>query len=263
MPTRLRNSSEITIDRQRGLPVLNWLGGGRLQRLTFMHDRFYKVLWRLLMEAERGNDGTNHKTGGTNGGTSGKKTKKTGYAVAFAGVKDGEGASTMALNFASAFAANSSKSVVLVDGNLRDPILHHEFEVKKKKALVDVIAGKATVEDAVTEVIPKKYYFLQAGHTEQNPVSIFESAKFSLLVRNLKERYDLVIFDSPSVLGSPGTSLIASTMDGLILVVQANGTRWEVARSAKRDLESAHIRVLGAILNKQQFIIPEAIYKRL
>jgi Mrp family chromosome partitioning ATPase len=50
-------------------------------------------------------------------------------------------------------------------------------------------------------------------------------------------------------------------MDGLILVVQANRTRWEVARSATRDLESAHIRVLGAILNKQQFIIPEAIYK--
>ena len=87
--------------------------------------------------------------------------------------------------------------------------------------------------------------------------------QFSLLVQKLKERYDLVIFDSPSVLGNPGSEVIASNMDGLILVVQANGTRWEVARSAKRDLESAHVHVLGAILNKQQFIIPEAIYKRL
>jgi capsular exopolysaccharide synthesis family protein len=262
MSTRLRNSSEATTDQQRGLPVLNWLGRGRLQNLTFMHDHFYKVLWKLLMEADRENNGANHKAGETNGSAREKRAKKTGYAVAFAGVKEGEGASTMAFNFASAFAANSSRSVVLVDGNLRDPVLHHEFEVKKK-GLVDVIAGKATVEDAVTEVISKKYYFLQAGQTEKNPVAIFESAKFSLLVQNLRARYDLVIFDSPSVLGSPGTELIASNMDGLILVVQANGTRWEVARSAKRDLESAHIRVLGAILNKQQFIIPEAIYKRL
>ena len=259
MATRLRNSSEVTTDRQRGLPILSWLSDGRLQKLTFMHDRFYKVLWKVLMEAERENNGGNREVGDADGNPKGKRAKKTGYAVAFAGVKEGEGASTMAFNFASAFAANSSRSVVLVDGNLGDPVLHHEFDVKKKKGLVDVVAGKATVEDAVTEVIPKKYYFLQAGLTEKNPVAIFESVKFSLLVRNLKERYDLVIFDSPSVLGSPGTSVIASTMDGLILVVQANGTRWEVARSAKRDLESAHIRVLGAILNKQQFPIPEAI----
>ncbi len=263
MSTRLRESSEVTTNRQRGLPVLNWLGGGRLQKLTFMHDQFYKVLWKLLIEAGRENNGANHKAGETNGNTKEKRAKKTGYAVAFAGVKEGEGASTMAFNFASAFAENSSRSVVLVDGNLGDPVLHHEFEVKKKKGLVDVIAGKATLEDAVTEVLSKKYYFLQAGETEKNPVTIFESAKFSLLVQKLREQYDLVIFDSPSVLGSSGTELVASNMDGLILVVQANRTRWEVARSAKRDLDSAHIRVLGAILNKQQFIIPEAIYKRL
>ena len=172
MATRLRNSSEVTTDRQRGLPVLNWLGGGRLQRLTFMHDRFYKVLWKLLIEA----GGENNKAGETDGNVKEKKVKKTGFAVAFAGVKEGEGASTMAFNFAWAFAANSSRSVVLVDGNLGDPVLHHEFEVKKKKGLVDVIGGKATVEDAVTEVISKKYYFLQAGQTEKNPVAIFESA---------------------------------------------------------------------------------------
>jgi capsular exopolysaccharide synthesis family protein len=263
MPTRFRNGSEVTSNQQRGLPVLNWLGGGRLQKLTFMHDHIYKVLWKLLMEADRENKAPNHKTVETNGNAREKKAKKTSYAIAFASVKEGEGASTMAFNFASAFAAHSSGTVVLVDGNLKDPVLHHEFEVKKKKGLVDVIAGKTTVEDAVTEVIPKKYYFLQAGQTEKDPVAILESRKFSLLVRNLRERYDLIIFDSSSVLGGPGTELIASNMDGLILVVQANRTRWEVARSAKRDLESAHIRVLGAILNKQQFIIPEAIYKRL
>jgi capsular exopolysaccharide synthesis family protein len=262
MPTRLRKNSEAATDQERGLPIVNWLGGGRLQRLTFMHDRFYKVLWKLLMEAERENNGANHKAGETNGSAREKKAKKMGYAVAFAGIKEGEGASTLAFNFASAFAVNSSRSVVLVDGNVSDPVLHHEFEARKK-GLVDIVVGKATVEEAVTEVISKKYYFLQAGLTERNPVTIFESEKFSLLVQKLKERYDLVIFDSPSVLGGSGTEMIASNMDGLILVVQANGTRWEVARSAKRDLESAHVRVLGAILNKQQFIIPEGIYRRL
>jgi capsular exopolysaccharide synthesis family protein len=258
MSTRLRESGEVANNRQERLPVLNWPGVGRLQKLTFMHDHIYKVLWKLLMET---NKGENHKAGETNGSAREKKAKKTGYAVVFAGVKEGEGASTMAFNFASAFAVNSPRSVVLVDGNLRNPILHHEFEVRKKKGLVDVVAGKATVENAVTEVVSKKYYFLQAGRTDKNPVAILESVKFPLLVQKLRERYDLVIFDSPSVLGNPEAELIASNMDGLILVVQANRTRWEVARSATRDLESAHIRVLGAILNKQQFIIPEAIYK--
>jgi capsular exopolysaccharide synthesis family protein len=241
------------------LPVLDRPGGGQLQDLTFMHDHFYKVLWKLLMEADREYNGANHKGGETHGNAGERKAKKTGYAVVFAGVKEGEGASTMAFNFASAFAAISSGSVVLVDGNVRDPVLHYEFEVKKKEGLVDVIEGNANVEDAVMEVISKKYYFLQAGQTRKNPIALYESAEFPLLVQKLRERYDLVIFDSPSVLGSPEADLIACKMDGLILVVQANRTRWEVAGSAKRDLESAHIRVLGAILNKQQFPIPEAI----
>ena len=249
---------------ERGVPAPGWLGGSQLRNMTFMYDHFYKVLWKILMRAERENNGAALKPKEGNGNGRAARAKKGGYAIAFAGVRGGEGASTMAFNFATAFAVSCPKSVVLVDGNLRSPILHYQFEIrKKKKGLVDLIQGKGDVEDAAAEITSKRYYFMQAGQRIDNPIALYESAKFPLLMQKLRDRFDLVIFDSSSVLDNPESLLLASRMDGLVLVVQAGRTRWEVARSAKRDLESAGVNVLGAILNKQRFVIPEAIYKRL
>ena len=94
-------------------------------------------------------------------------------------------------------------------------------------------------------------------------MALYESPKFPLIMQKLRERFDLTIFDSSSILDNPESLLLASRMDGVVLVVQAGKTRWEVAKSARRDLETASVNVLGAILNKQQFVIPQAIYKRL
>ena len=52
-------------------------------------------------------------------------------------------------------------------------------------------------------------------------------------MQKLRDRFDLIIFDSSSILGSPESLLVASKMDGFIMVIQAGKTRWEVARSAK------------------------------
>ncbi len=258
MPVRSRNNGESMAYQEREMPMLGWLGGSQLRNLTFMHDHFYKVLWKLLMQADREGAAREHE-----GNTKAAKGKK-GFALAVAGIRGGEGASTMAFNFATAFATSCPKSVILIDGNLRAPILHYQFEIKKrKKGLVDLIQGKGDVEDAASEVAFKRFYFMQAGQTSDNPVALYESAKFSTIMQKLRDRFDLIIFDSSSILGSPESLLVASKMDGLIMVIQAGKTRWEVARSAKRELESANVRILGAILNKQRFVIPEAIYKRL
>ncbi len=237
-----------------------WPGIRRLYRTTFMYGRFYKVLWKLLL----GRAGSNNRVVETEPDvatkrTTAQKTTKNGYTIAFAGCRPGDGASTMAFNFASAFAANSSKSVILVDGNLHDPILHHQFTVKKKKGLSDLVAGRIEPEDLVTEVTAGRYYFLQAGASVANPVAVYESPAFVTLMEKLRERYDLVIVDSPPLVDSPEALVLASGMDGVIMVLQAEETRWKEARSAQEDLASIGIPLLGAILNKKHLVIPDVI----
>jgi capsular exopolysaccharide synthesis family protein len=234
-----------------------------LHSLGYMYDHLYKVLWKLLSRMSNGNVAvTEEKKNGTKG-SNGKKTRKGGYAIVFAGCRDGEGASTMAFNFASAFARYSSKSVALVDGNLRDAVLHHQFRLQGSMGLSDVIQGKSAVQEAIAEITAGKYYFLQAGQWVKNPVSLYETTQFLAVVEQLREKFDLVIFDSPSLIENPESILLANAMDGLIMILEAERTRWEVAKAARSDLESVGVPILGAILNKRPLVIPEAIYRLL
>jgi capsular exopolysaccharide synthesis family protein len=226
-----------------------------------MYGRFYKVLWKLLVRAQRSNGNGTAETEPDAAAkkTTTRKTFKNGYAVALAGCRAGDGASTMAFNFASAFAANSSKSVILVDGNLHDPVLHHQFTVKKKKGLSDLVTGRMDVDNVVTEVTTGRYYFLQAGASVANPVAVYESPAFAALMEKLRAKYDLIIVDAPPLIESPEALVLASGVDGVIMVLQAEETRWEEARSAQSDLASVGIPLLGAVLNKKQLVIPDVI----
>ncbi len=238
-----------------------WPGIRRLYRTTHMYGRFYKVLWKLLVRAPHRNGNGAAETGPDAEAkkTATGKTTRNGYALAFAGCRPGDGASTMAFNFASAFAANSSRSVILVDGNLHDPVLHHQFTVKKKKGLSDLVMGRMDVDDVVTEVTTGRYYFLQAGASVANPVAVYESPAFAALMEKLREKYDLVIIDAPPLVESPEALVLASGVDGVIMVLQAEETRWQEARSARDDLASIGIPLLGAVLNKKQLVIPDVI----
>lgn len=230
-----------------------------LCRMEWMYDHFYKVLWKLLVRANRlpgprGAPPHNTKDG---------RLTRAGYVLAFAGCRQGDGASTMAFNFACAFASYSSRSVLLVDGNVRQPILHLQFPAEKKAGLTDLIEGQSPLEEAVLEITPGRYYFLRSGAKSVNPVMLYESEGFFSVMEQLRARYDIIIFDCPPLIDNPEAILLAAATDGLIMVLQADKTRWEVALAAVKDLEDARIPVHGAILNKKQFVVPESLSRLL
>jgi len=238
----------------------------QLCNLKNMYDHFFKTLWKLNNELDEIKKDVNKEENVKKVGrkrTRIRKEKKISNAIVFSGFRKGDGASTMALNFANAFAENSANSVVLVDANLRDPILDKQFRMKKKKGLFDILRGNAGMTDIVNEIIPKKLFFISAGQQTKNPITLFETVKFDNFLSQLREKYDLTIFDSAPLLGNPETTLLANKTDGLIMILNAEVTRWEVAKSVKNDLEDSNVRILGAILNRKQFIIPQAIYKLL
>ncbi|HPC67412.1 MAG TPA: CpsD/CapB family tyrosine-protein kinase, partial [Syntrophorhabdaceae bacterium] len=216
----------------------------KLVNLKNMYGSFYKAIWKLILEKE--SDETN---------------KKKGFAISFAGCRKGDGASTMSVNFAAAFSENTMEPVVLVDADLRNPILHQQFQLKNEKGISDVINGKVGLLDAIKEIKKGTFFFIPAGTESKNPTSLFSAPVFDSILKLLRDMFSLIIFDLPPILGNPESTLIANKMDGLILVLNADVTRWEVARAAKNDLETADVKILGAILNKKEFVIPQAIYR--
>jgi capsular exopolysaccharide synthesis family protein len=241
--------------------------GGRedlLVGITSMHDHFYRVMWALITNPAaraEGRAGRLRPTGRRTEEAADKGPGKTAFAVAFAGCEPGAGASTMAFNFASAYAASSPGRVLLVDGNLREPALHRQFAVGETRGLAGLIEGNVEIEDAVREIVFRRYYFLQAGRPATNPVSIYGSSKFLSIMQKLRERYDVIIFDAPALLDHAETAMLSARMDGLVMVLRAGKTRRAEAEAAVRDLRATGAVLLGAVINRRRHPIPAAVYR--
>jgi protein-tyrosine kinase len=209
-----------------------------------MFDRFYTVVRNLLI------------------GSAGKdQGDRALSSLVFSACNQGEGASTMALNFSLACAENSGQRIALVDANLRKPVLHKHFGVRREVGLVELVKGEATLREALVEIKSPEFCFVPSGKPVEKPIILFESSGFGALLDQLHNLFDLIIFDSSPLIRYPETNVLANKLDGLIMVLQAEGTKWEVAQVAKDGLVRARANVLGAILNKKQFFIPEKIYR--
>lgn len=175
----------------------------------------------------------------------------------------GEGASTVALNLAAALSKDKGQRVLLIDANLRDPSFHASFNLPISAGLSDVILDGADAKRTPRETVIPNLFVLTAGTSPPNPVGLFESPKLVDFVKAVREDFDWIIFDGAAVNSYPETAVLASKVEGTILVVEAENKRAEVALQAKERLEAAGGSILGAILNRRRFVIPEAIYRRL
>ena len=90
----------------------------------------------------------------------------------------------------------------------------------------------------------------------------FDSQRLNVLL-DLKKEFDYLVFDFPPIHTYPDIPILASLMDGVILVVRAEKTRYEVVQDAKEQLDIAHANILGVVLNRKKQVIPDFLYKRL
>jgi capsular exopolysaccharide synthesis family protein len=204
--------------------------------------------------------------------------EKDSYAIVVTAANGGEGTSTVALNMAYAYAYDSEKTALLIDGNLRMPVLHSHFGVPQEKGLTELVEGTAGLNEVLVRVqldeterrreeqtkatIPG-FHFIPAGHSIVNPIVLYQSPDFLAVLEQLRNTFSFIIIDTSPLIRYPETSVLAGKTDGAILVLQHEETNWEVAQVAKKYLQMTNSHIIGAIINKQQFFIPKQIYKYL
>jgi len=169
------------------------------------------------------------------------------FAMTSGGV--GEGKSTTLFNLAYVCAAIGDK-VLIVDSDLRRPVQHTIMGMQNRFGLTNVLMRDVPIEETIKPVpnVPN-LHFLPSGKLPRSSVGVLNTQRMRELIKNLKARYDYVFFDSPPVVGVSDASILASEVDGVMLVVQYRKYPRVMSLRAKRMVENVGGKLVGVVLN--------------
>ena len=172
----------------------------------------------------------------------------------------GEGKTTVAMNLAGTIAQNSPQRVALVDANLRNWDLQTRLNLPPCAGLVDILEGG---EDDLTNVIQKteldNFTIVPAGRAAANPYRLARSPRLLEVMGALRMANEFIVMDMAPILPVADTRVLASIVDGIVMVVAAGVTPREIVQRAMDAVGNE--RVLGVVLNGTQTSMPKMLQK--
>ncbi|HWZ94713.1 MAG TPA: polysaccharide biosynthesis tyrosine autokinase [Opitutaceae bacterium] len=167
----------------------------------------------------------------------------------------GEGKTLVSCNLASAFARHG-KRTLLIDCDLRRPMLHRHFKQENKLGLLPWYENGASLDDDITSnphlgivQIAEDFFLLCSGGRSKTPTEVLENPAFGQLIDRLKRQFELVVVDSPPLGAVTDSLLIAEHTDEIIYVCRFNRTNRKHIKLYIRSLQNSKNEILGIVLN--------------
>lgn len=170
----------------------------------------------------------------------------------------GEGKTTTCLNLGASL-AEAGHRVVVVDGDLRRPMVGRRLAAQTSVGFTDVLRGRVPLDDVVQSTSWPGMSFVPSGVVPPNPSELLGSARAGEVIDQLSSDFDYVLVDSPPVGPVTDAEVLAQWVDGVIVVVFANRSRIPELSASIDRLRSANASVLGVVLNGAR--VPERKYK--
>lgn len=159
-----------------------------------------------------------------------------------------EGKSTTSSNLAITMAKADLKTVLL-DTDLRRPVLHRVFGVKREPGLTDYLFGRAEIDEIFKQTEVENLYLVPCGIVPPNPSELLGSEKMKEFIEYLKSNYDMVIFDTPPLVAVTDALILANQVDGVLLVASAGKTEIDVIDKAREMIHRVGGNIIGVLLN--------------
>lgn len=170
-------------------------------------------------------------------------------SFAVTSTRPGEGKSTTSLALATTL-TRAKRKVILVDGDMRSPSVHHLGGVSHDHGLSNFLSGEDNIDALTFEMNDLGFTAMSAGPIPPNAAELLTGARLPLLISRLLDTYDHVVIDSPPVMGLADAPLIASRVEGVIYAVESHGIRSSLVKTAIARLSSANARIFGGVLTK-------------
>ncbi len=175
--------------------------------------------------------------------------------------RNGEGVTTVSHNIGRYIASTLGHRVLIIEANPRHLLYKKKHKLSTGPGLFDVLEENATLDQAVKNV-GDKLYVLPVGKTELNPNILLESHRMAEVFQEAKAEYELILIDSASLSASKDALKLLSVAEAVAIIISEGHVRRHAVKAALDNLNVRKINVLGAILNKRIFPIPQFVYER-
>ena len=162
---------------------------------------------------------------------------------------EGEGKSTTVANLGVCF-AQADRAALLIDTDLRRPVINTFFRQPATPGLSSYLAGDALFEAIIQKTSVPNLSIIASGPTPPNPAELVGSRRMRELLDAASERFDMILLDSPPVLAVSDAGALVPMVDGVLLVVGSGLTARLALRRAKEAVEAVQGRIVGAVLNR-------------
>lgn len=145
--------------------------------------------------------------------------------------------------------SESGHRVLILDADMRRPRVHRIYEVSNDRGLSSLILGDTDLDGTVQPTKQPNIFVVPCGPVPPNPAELLHTARFRSILAHYSQRFDRVIIDSPPIGIVADAAVIATQVDGTVLVLKAGSTTRDLAHQSVRALNDVKARVFGAVLN--------------
>ena len=168
--------------------------------------------------------------------------------IAFTSAEPHDGKTTNAINFAISL-AQIDKKVLLVDCDLRKPMVAKMLNVESAPGLSDMISGQARARDAMARLDGYGIDVIPAGTLTPDPTLLLQSSRMKMVLQELKKVYEYIVVDLPPATVVTDASILAELMDGFLLVVRHLETDYRSVSDMMEQLKLANAQIIGFVYN--------------
>jgi Mrp family chromosome partitioning ATPase len=183
--------------------------------------------------------------------------------IQFVGSCEGEGTSTIVRELTRVSALRMGKSVLILDADRARPCQPRFFGVSPHYYLEDAMRNGGSAEKIFSQYGDNNLFVGLLSRESTSIAELLDSQDTTRVFDALRKQFDLILIDCPPIRTSPDSLAICRVVDGVVLVVEAENTRWPVAEATKDRIIQSGGNLLGMVLSKRQFHIPEYVYRRL
>ncbi len=174
-----------------------------------------------------------------------------------------EGKTTTITNLAVTMAKvkGSRDKILLVDSDFYASSVAKLLHIQTKVGLSDVLLKEQNLMDAIVKTKIDNLWFLHSGRKVHNPISVLDSSNMDDAVKEMREHFDYIFFDTPPIIAINDITVLARQLDGVLLVIRIGNTAREIVDRSIDVLNVSKLNILGSVMTDNKYYIPDIIYK--